>query len=229
VPTEAGYSALVDNIKPSATAEFRVIAYNKYGAGKASRPSLNITMPQQPPAAAPRNVAASARSSSSVMVQWQQPPPEQWNGDILGYHIRYRLAGYSSAKWNELNISNPHARNALIEPLITWREYEIQVAAYNERGCGVYSKPIEVTTLEGIPMQAPQNVEVRIINSTDIRVSFDPPDQQMIPGVNLGYKIELWKNGQVGVGTPYRALESIQIRRESWSILGIWKNLDTII
>ncbi|KAE9550691.1 hypothetical protein FO519_006092 [Halicephalobus sp. NKZ332] len=205
VPNEMCCSALVDNIRPSSTAEFRVVSFNRFGAGKPSRPSENITMPQQPPAAAPRNVGASARSSSSVMVQWQPPPPEQWNGDILGYHIRYRLSGYTSADWNEKNISNSHARNTLIEPLITWREYEIQVAAYNDRGLGVYSKPIEVTTLEGVPMQAPQNVHVNVLNSTHIRVAFDPPDQQMIPGVNLGYKIELWK-GAAHNGEIYRTI-----------------------
>lgn len=118
-------------------------------------------MPQQPPASAPVDVAASARSSSSVMVQWQPPRSEQWNGDILGYIVRYRflffyylliifrLSGYASADWNEKNVSDEHARNTLIEPLITWREYDIQVAAYNERGLGIYSVPIVVTTLEG--------------------------------------------------------------------------------
>lgn len=143
VPSELCCTSLIDNVKPSAVAEFRVIAFNKYGAGKPSRASPNITMPQQPPAAAPRNVGASARSSSSVMVQWQPPEAEQWNGEILGYLVRYRLAGYVT-EWKVVNISNHLSRNALLEPLITWREYEIQVAAYNERGCGVYSEPIEV-------------------------------------------------------------------------------------
>lgn len=207
VPSELCCTSLIDNIKPSSTAEFRVISFNRYGPGKASRNSENITMPQQPPAAAPRNVVASARSSTSVMVQWQPPPSDQWNGEILGYHIRYRLAGYATADWNEKNISNEHARNSLIEPLITWREYEIQVAAYNDRGLGVYSKPYEVTTLEGVPMQAPQNVHVQVINSTNIKVFFDPPDQQMIPGVNLGYKIEIWK-GAAHVHQPYRTVRA---------------------
>lgn len=91
----------------------------------------------------------SARSWSSIMVQWQPPPSEQWNGDILGYIVRYRLANYASLPWIEKNISNDHARNVPLEHLITWREYEIQVAAYNDRGMGVFSKPIYVTTLEG--------------------------------------------------------------------------------
>jgi len=142
-------TVLVDNLRPSATAQFRVSAFNKHGAGKPSLPSSNITMPQQPPAAAPRNVAASARSANSVMVQWQPPPSGQWNGDIKGYFIRYRLSGYSTAEWNERNVSSEHARNLLIEPLITWREYEVQVAAYNDRGLGVFSKSVDVTTKEG--------------------------------------------------------------------------------
>lgn len=71
----------------------------------------------------------------------------------------------------------PSAKNVLIDQLISWRDYEIQVAAFNDLGAGVYSKSIEVAPLESAPMQAPQNVEVEVLNSTDIRVSFDPLDQ----------------------------------------------------
>ncbi|PAV92252.1 hypothetical protein WR25_09019 [Diploscapter pachys] len=183
----------VEDLKPSQTAEFRVVASNKHGAGKPSLPSANVTMPQQPPSAAPRNVAASARSSNSVIVQWQQPKEEQWSGDILGYIVRYRLAGYSSLTWNEKNITTKDARNAVIDQLITWREYEIQVAAYNHRGLGVFSHSIEVTTAEGVPTQAPKGVRVHVLNSTAVQVYFTAPDQQRIPGVNLGYKVEFWK------------------------------------
>ncbi|KAI6207039.1 hypothetical protein M3Y94_00984300 [Aphelenchoides besseyi] len=189
-------SALIDNLKPSSTVAFRVIAINRFGFGRPSEPSNNITIQAQPPAAAPRDVRASGRSSHSVIVQWNPPPAENWNGEILGYNLRYRLSGYDDLDWNYQNVSNPNARNAILESLISWRDYEIQIAAYNDRGLGVYSKPIEAAPWESAPMQAPQNVQVEVINSTDIRVSFDPLDQQMIPGVNQGYKIEFWK------GTP---------------------------
>ncbi|KAI1726479.1 fibronectin type III domain-containing protein [Ditylenchus destructor] len=204
IPESRCCSTFIENVKPTATAEFRVIGHNSYGSGKPSQPSQNITMPQQPPAAAPRSVGASSRSSSSIMVQWQPPPAEQWNGDILGYIVRYRLSGYATAEWTEKNLTQTQARNYMIEPLITWREYDIQVAAYNERGTGVFSKIVEVTTLEGVPLQAPQNVKVDVLNSTDIEVSFDPPDPQLVPGVNLGYKIELWKDFKTG--QPFRTV-----------------------
>lgn len=40
-----------------------------------------------------------------------------------------------------------------------------------------------------VPMEAPQNIQIIVLNSTVIEVSFDSPEQQMIPGVNLGYKV----------------------------------------
>lgn len=37
----------VDNLKPSSSYEFRVIAHNRFGAGLVSVPSNNVVMPQQ--------------------------------------------------------------------------------------------------------------------------------------------------------------------------------------
>ncbi|ULT96732.1 hypothetical protein L3Y34_004937 [Caenorhabditis briggsae] len=193
----------IEDLRPSSTAEFRVVASNKHGPGKPSLPSSSVTMPQQPPSAAPRNVAASARSPHSVMVQWQQPKEEQDSGDFLGYVVRYRLAGYSSLTWNEKNLTTKDARNTLVDELITWREYEIQVAAYNKRGLGVFSESIEVTTAEGRPTQAPKNVRVKVLNSTAVSLEFTAPEQQRIPGVNLGYKVQFWK-GEPEKGELYK-------------------------
>lgn len=41
------HSVVVDNLKPSANYEFRVVAINRFGPGLPSMPSNNITMPQQ--------------------------------------------------------------------------------------------------------------------------------------------------------------------------------------
>lgn len=38
-------------------------------------------------------------------------------------------------------------------------------------------------------MEPPSNVNVTVINSTAVFVSLTPPPQQMVPGVNLGYKV----------------------------------------
>lgn len=40
---------------------------------------------------------------------------------------------------------------------------------------------------------APKNVAANVLNSTAVEVTFTAPDQQRIPGVNLGYKVQFWK------------------------------------
>lgn len=82
-------------------------------------------------------------------MKWQPPLPEQWNGNILGYIVRYRLANYAGLNWIHKNISDGGQRSVVLDHLITWREYEVQVAAYNHQGMGVFSKSLYVTTLEG--------------------------------------------------------------------------------
>lgn len=47
------------------------------------------------------------------------------------------------------NISNPDVTNLLLEDLIIWTNYEIEVAAYNGAGLGVYSHKVTEWTLQG--------------------------------------------------------------------------------
>ncbi|CAD6191275.1 unnamed protein product [Caenorhabditis auriculariae] len=217
IPREDGKpccSAEIEDLRPSVTAEFRVIASNKHGPGKASLPSSNITMPQQPPSEAPRRVKSTASSAHSLIVQWDEPRDDQSTGDVLGYVVRYRLAGYSSLPWNEKNMTSKDVRNAIIRDLIPWREYEVQVAAYNKRGLGVFSESIEVSTAEAAPTQAPKGLRFVVLNSTAIEIDFLAPDQQRIPGVNLGYKLQFWKGEAGKTSSAYKELRLEPNRKE---------------
>lgn len=110
----------------------------------------------------------------------------------MGYIIRYRLFGYNDSPWTTRNITNEAQRNYLIQELITWKDYIVQIAAYNNMGVGVYNEGAKIKTKEGIPEAPPVNVRVRPINSTSIRVSWKPPNPQQINGLNQGYKIQTW-------------------------------------
>jgi protein sidekick len=132
----------------------------------------------------------SARSSSEIIAQWQPPLEEHRNGQILGYILRYKLNGYSASPWTYMNISNEAQRNYLIQDLITWKDYIVQVAAYNNMGTGVYAEGIRIKTKEGIPEAAPSDVRVKVINSTAVFVTWKPPNPQQINGINQGYKIQ---------------------------------------
>jgi protein sidekick len=88
-------------------------------------------------------------------------------------------------------------RNYLIQDLITWKDYEIQIAAYNNKGIGIYSPSLKVKTREGIPGAPPTNVKAEAINSTCVKATWKPPDPQQINGINQGYKIQAWQNGEM--------------------------------
>jgi protein sidekick len=132
----------------------------------------------------------SARSSAEIIAQWQPPLEEHRNGQILGYILRYKLSGYNASPWTYMNISNEAQRNYLIQDLITWKDYYVQIAAYNNMGTGVYAEGVRIKTKEGIPEAAPSDVKVKVINSTAVMVTWKPPNPQQINGINQGYKIQ---------------------------------------
>ncbi|XP_053678615.1 protein sidekick-like [Anopheles nili] len=82
----------------------------------------------------PRGFVGSARSSTEIIIQWKPSLEELRNGQILGYIIRYRLFGYNASPWNYRNITNEAQRNYLIQELITWNDYVIQIVVYNNMG-----------------------------------------------------------------------------------------------
>ncbi|KAK3912682.1 Protein sidekick [Frankliniella fusca] len=184
---------LLENLKAAARYQFRVSAVNSVGEGSPSEPSNVIELPQEAPSGPPLGLVGSARSSSEIITQWQPPLEEHRNGQILGYMIRYRLYGYNVSPWSYRNITNEAQRNCLVQELITWKDYVFQIAAYNNKGLGVYSEGVKIKTKEGVPEAAPTQVRVAALNSTAIQVWWRPPDPQKINGINQGYKLQAWK------------------------------------
>lgn len=66
---------------------------------------------------------------------------------LLG-RCRYRLAGLPG-EHQQRNITSPEISYCLVTELIIWTQYEIQVAAYNGAGLGVFSRPVTEYTLQG--------------------------------------------------------------------------------
>ncbi|XP_059483916.1 protein sidekick [Neocloeon triangulifer] len=181
-------------LKAAASYQFRVSAINSVGEGNPSDPSGIVALPQERPSGPPQGLVGSARSASEIIIQWQPPVEKHHNGILMGYLIRYRLYGYIDSPWSYRNVTNEAQRNYLIQELITWKDYEIQVAAYNDKGVGVYSDSIKIKTKEGVPEDAPSKVRATALNSTAVQVWWTPPDPQKINGINQGYKLQAWKS-----------------------------------
>ena len=86
-------------------------------------------------------------SNTSVRLSWQPPSEESWNGPLLGYNIHYKLSGYPNNTFQQVNVSVlslPANPRYMLVNLAYFQEYEIQIAAYNAEGIGVYSGLIKV-------------------------------------------------------------------------------------
>ncbi|XP_027468738.2 protein sidekick-1 isoform X1 [Zalophus californianus] len=181
----------VRGLTPARTYQFRVCAVNQVGKGQYSAETSRLMLPEEPPSAPPKNIVASGRTNQSIMVQWQPPPETEHNGVLRGYILRYRLAGLPG-EHQQRNITSPEVTYCLVTELIIWTQYEIQVAAYNGAGLGVFSRAVTEYTLQGVPTAPPQNVQMEAVNSTTIQFLWNPPPQQFINGINQGYKLLAW-------------------------------------
>ncbi|RLU19110.1 hypothetical protein DMN91_009468, partial [Ooceraea biroi] len=185
-------------VSPGAAAayQFRVKAENSVGTGPSSAPSNIVVLPQEPPSGPPIGFVGSARSSSEIITQWQPPLEEYRNGQILGYVLMYKLDGYNDSPWTIQNITNEAQRNYLITDLITWKDYMVQIAAYNDKGVGVFTDGLTIKTKEG----------AKAINSTAVKVWWKPPNPQKINGINQGYKLQAWIGSNVTETNEYKSI-----------------------
>ncbi|KAK3090478.1 hypothetical protein FSP39_012184 [Pinctada imbricata] len=182
---------VVTGLRPARYFQFRVSAVNSVGEGPASdpKPVPPILMPEQAPSSPPKGFYGSQRSNTSIMLQWQLPPEDSWNGDLLGYMIRYKPAGYPDSTYLSKNTTNYLVTTYELTNLIIFQEYEIQIAAYNNEGVGEFSDSIREWTMEGVPTKPPTEVNATAINSTTVKVVWKPVDGNFLNGVALGYKV----------------------------------------
>uniref|UniRef100_U3KEI9 Sidekick cell adhesion molecule 2 n=1 Tax=Ficedula albicollis TaxID=59894 RepID=U3KEI9_FICAL len=162
-------SVTVRGLVPARSYQFRLCAVNDVGRGQFSKDTERSV-----PAGGP-GVAAAPR----------EPPERRPQGlhHPVGLPVGYQFK----------NITNAEVNNLLLEDLIIWTNYEIEVAAYNSAGLGVYSMKVTEWTLQGVPTVPPGNVQAEATNSTTIRFTWNPPSPQFINGINQGYKLIAWE------------------------------------
>ncbi|XP_071796641.1 protein sidekick-2-like isoform X2 [Asterias amurensis] len=189
---------------PSRSYQFRVTAENWLGRGETSDVTTVLHIPEEPPDEAPDNIVTSASSTTTIIVEWQEPPEDSWNGVLQGYILRFRLSGYDTIPFMVRNITSVRQTSFTLTELSTWDRYEIQVAAYNGAGVGVFSPSVRQRTKEGVPTEAPRNARINVISSTAILFRWEAPDPQSINGINQGYKLQAWEAGQEDSKTEVR-------------------------
>ena len=95
------------------------------------------------PTAAPESVTTPS-VTSTITVQWGMVPCIHQNGDITGYSVRYGVMGSGSSQTQ--TVSGASETETTISDLMSSTTYDVQVAAVNGNGTGVYSNPTSQQT-----------------------------------------------------------------------------------
>ncbi|CAH0555678.1 unnamed protein product [Brassicogethes aeneus] len=194
--TEAG----INTLRPATTYHIRIVAENEIGKSDPSD-TVTIITAEESPSGAPTKIRVETSDQFSLMVYWKPPLREQWNGDIQGYYVGYRLGSSNTpylfqtvefpreedGKEHHLNISN----------LKTYTQYSVVVQAFNKVGAGPISEEIKAYTAEGVPEQPPDKATCTTLTAQTIRVSWVSPPLTSANGVIKGYKViygpsDLW-------------------------------------
>lgn len=77
----------------------------------------------------------------------------------------------------------------VLSELLQDRNYEIIVVPFNAQGEGPASPPITVYVGEAVPTGEPRGLQGEPVSSTEVRLRWKPPQQQMQNGELLGYKV----------------------------------------
>ncbi|KAI4881927.1 hypothetical protein NFI96_021097 [Prochilodus magdalenae] len=182
---------------------FRVTAVNAIGTGHPSKPSERYKTPPAAPDRNPENIKIEGHLPNQMDISWEPLLPIEHNGPGLEYKLSYRQLGVEDT-WTE-NIIKRHS--FVVKDTPTFVPYEIKIQARNNHGWA--PEPRLVTGYSGedshawdnkvfiffteLPLAAPENVSVVVLNSTLLRVSWSPIPQAQLRGHLGGYSVHWWR------------------------------------
>uniref|UniRef100_A0A670KHT1 protein-tyrosine-phosphatase n=1 Tax=Podarcis muralis TaxID=64176 RepID=A0A670KHT1_PODMU len=195
-------SFTVRDLKPNTEYVFKLAARSALGIG-AETPEVRERTLQAKPSAPPRDVKCVSTRSTAILVSWRPPPAESQNGVLNGYSVRYRALDSEDTEPREVTNIHASTNHILLESLEKWTEYRITVVAHTMVGSGPESSPVIVRTDEDVPSAPPRKVEVEVLNSTAIQVSWRSPLQNRQHGQIRGYQVHYirMENGEAS-GLP---------------------------
>ncbi|OXA64371.1 Down syndrome cell adhesion molecule-like protein Dscam2 [Folsomia candida] len=189
------FAETVANLKPARKYSLLIIAENQVGQSEHSA-LLEIKTDGEPPEGAPKNVRVSAVSVSDIQVTWSHPDRETWHSELLlGYYVgykRFREGDQYQFKTVERQ-DGLQEYQIVLKELFAFSSYEIVVQAFNANGAGPNSDSIVATTLEDVPITAPDGLHCTSLTSHSLQLGWSPLSQEQARGVIKGYKVLLEK------------------------------------
>lgn len=168
-------SHVIKNLLPGTRYAITVVAVNEIGIGENSVPIRFVTGEEQP-SAPPSDVVLRPRGSSSILVTWRSPPLNNWNGNITGYYIQYRLLEAPQPFIKTVPAEYYNNASAiyayLVTGLIKSKEYKVSIKAYNNAGSGPASTELLVSTYAGDVPNPPEIISFNLLSKSTIKVNW---------------------------------------------------------
>ncbi|XP_059916412.1 neuronal cell adhesion molecule-like isoform X9 [Gadus macrocephalus] len=177
-------------LSPYAHYTFRVLALNAVGLSRPSAPSRMYKTEAASPDENPTGVHGSGTEHNNLVISWKPLKGIQANGPMLKYKVMWRLKDVDT-DWTSVVVAN--VSKFVVSGTPTFSPYELKVQAVNKHGSGPEPTVAHGHSGEDLPVAAPDNTQVLVLNSTLVEVHWDPVSLKSIRGHLRGYKVYYWR------------------------------------
>uniref|UniRef100_A0A8C5HW84 Neural cell adhesion molecule L1-like protein n=1 Tax=Gouania willdenowi TaxID=441366 RepID=A0A8C5HW84_GOUWI len=185
------HSFVVKNTPTFVPYEIKIQTRNHQGWGPEPKIVIGYSG-EDVPSAAPEDVAVEVSNGSVVKVSWIRVHKDKVHGHLVGYRINFwRLRSLLNSKkshGDKQTLTVPGDRNYSTVPgLMPFSEYSLIVMAFNGRGNGPGSHPLNFKTPEGVPERNPV-FRVTDVQRHTVSLLWTPPLEPN--GILTGYLLE---------------------------------------
>ncbi|XP_034820704.2 neuronal cell adhesion molecule isoform X21 [Pan paniscus] len=177
-------------LSPYVNYSFRVVAVNSIGKSLPSEASEQYLTKASEPDKNPTAVEGLGSEPDNLVITWKPLNGFESNGPGLQYKVSWRQKD-GDDEWTSVVVAN--VSKYIVSGTPTFVPYLIKVQALNDMGFAPEPAVVMGHSGEDLPMVAPGNVRVNVVNSTLAEVHWDPVPLKSIRGHLQGYRIYYWK------------------------------------
>lgn len=169
---------------------FRVSAVNAVGRGRPSEHTERYKPPAAAPDKNPENIRIEGHFPHEMNINWEPLLPIERNGPGLEYKVSYRRQDVEDDAWKEEVVER---HSFVVKNTPTFVPYEIKIQARNNEGWGPKPMIVRGYSGEDFPSAAPDNVAVKVVNSSVVNVNWTRVHEDKLHGRLGGYRVNWWR------------------------------------